>query len=256
MNRRALALLPLVLVSAGCFEGQRTIRVKADGSGTVVDTLVLGEQMKAMVAAADTDQEAVAKEKAKYAAAAKAMGPGVRFVGEEKTPQGIKATFAFDDIRTARIGISPGPDDDSSGKKSQPLTFRLAREGTKSMLTVVQPRPAPKPKVGTDPAVPDAMNQMGMAMWTMMKPMMKGLKLRTVLEVDGTIVRTTSALASGPAVTLLDLDFDQITASDANFKKFSRAGEDPSAMDPKLLQAVKGIKVSPEHEVVIEFTGR
>ena len=55
-------------------------------------------------------------------------------------------------------------------------------------------------------------------------------------------------------MTLLDLDFDQITADEANFKKFARAGDDPSAMDPKLLQAAKGIKVSPEPEVVIEFT--
>ena len=36
-----------------------------------------------------------AKQKAKYTAAATAMGTGVRFVGEEKTPQGMKATFAF-----------------------------------------------------------------------------------------------------------------------------------------------------------------
>ena len=100
------------------------------------------------------------------------------------------------------------------------------------------------------------MAQMGAAVWTMMKPMMKGLKLRTVLEVDGAITSTTSKLAAGPAVTILDLDFDQIAADDANFKKFTRAGEDPSAMDPKLLQSVKGIKVSPEPEVVIEFTGR
>jgi hypothetical protein len=252
----ALALLPLVLVTAACFEGQRTIRVGADGRGTVVDTLVMGEQMKAMMDAADTGKEAEAKQKAKYAAAAAAMGPGVRFVGEEKTPKGMRTTFAFDDIRAVRIGISPGPDDDSGGqKKSKPLTFRLTREGAKSILTVVQPRPAPKAKTA-EAAAPDAMQQMGTAMWTMMKPMMKGLKLRTVVEVDGTIVRTTSKLQAGPAVTLLDLDFDQITADEANFKRFARAGDDPSAMDPKLLQAVKGIKVSPEPEVVIEFTGK
>jgi hypothetical protein len=254
---RALVLLPLVLVTAGCFEGQRTIHVKADGSGTVVDSLILGEQMKAMMAGADTGKEAEAKEKAKYVAAAAAMGPGVRFVGEEKTPQGMKVTFAFDDIRNARIDISPGPAGDEGGsqKKSDPLTFRFAHAGTRSTLTVVQPRPPAKEKAAAGTPASDPMQQMGMAMWTMMKPMMKGLKLRTVLEVDGAIVRTNSKLARGPVVTLLDMDFDQIAADDANFKRFARAGDDPSAMDPKLLQMVKGIKVNPDPEVVIEFTG-
>jgi hypothetical protein len=87
----------------------------------------------------------------------------------------------------------------------------------------------------------------------MMKPMLKGLKLKTVLEVDGPIARTNSKLKEGSAVTLLDMDFDKITATEANFKKFTRAGEDPSAMDPALLQGVAGIKVNPETEVVIEF---
>ena len=214
MRRRGLLLLPAALLSVACFEGQRTIRVKADGSGTVVDTLVLGEQMKAMMAGAEKGKEAAAKDKAKYEATAAAMGPGVRFVGEEKTAQQIKATYAFADIRAVKIGISPGPagEDEGGGqKKAEPLTFRLTRQGAKSILTVVQPRPAPK-EAATDASVPDAMRQMGMAMWTMMKPMMKGLKLRTVLEVDGTLVRTNSRLAKGPAITLLEMDFDQITA--------------------------------------------
>lgn len=255
MKSRALVLLPIALLTAACFEGQRTIRVKADGSGTVVDTIVMGEQMKAMMAAADKSKDKAAKEKAKYEAAAAAMGPGVRFVGEEKTADAIKATFAFDDIRVVKIGISPGPDDDSAGeKKSQPLTFRFARQGAKSTLTVVQPRPEAKAKTA-DASAPDAMQQMGMAMWTMMKPMLKGLKLRTVLEVDGALVRTNSKLAKGSAVTLLDMDFDQIAADDANFKRFTKAGDDPAALDPRLLQAVKGIKVNPDAEVVIEFGG-
>lgn len=253
MTRGALVLLPAALLAAGCFEGQRAIRVRGDGSGTVVDTLVLGEQMKAMVAAADKGKETAAKQKADYEAAAAAMGPGVRFVGEEKTAEGIKATYAFADIRGVKLDVSPGPAgrEDGGQKKAQPLTFRLTRQGTKSILTVVQPRPAPKEEAAE---APGPLQEMGMAMWAMMKPMMKGLKLRTVLEVDGRLVRTNSRLARGSTVTLLEMDFDQVAADDANFKRFAKAGDDPSALDPRLLQAVKGIKVSPEAEVVIEFT--
>jgi hypothetical protein len=57
-------------------------------------------------------------------------------------------------------------------------------------------------------------------------------------------------------VTLLEMDFDAIAADDANFKRFTRAGEDPSALDPRLLQGVKGLKVSPAAEIVVEFAGK
>ena len=254
-----LALLPAVLVTVGCFQGQRTIRVKADGSGTITDTLVLGEQMKAMMAMADAqpkDKEAQAKEKAKNEASAQAMGPGVTFVSEEKTATGIKSVYAFKDISTVKVGVSPGPDsgDSPGGKKEQPLTFKLARQGSKSVLTIVQPQPA---KAEAPPAdAPAGMQDMGMAMWSMMKPMMKGLVIKTVLEVEGALVKTNSPYAAGSAVTLLELDFDKITADEANFKKFTKAGEDPSTLDPKLLQGVKGIKVSPATEITVEFTGK
>jgi hypothetical protein len=255
-----LAILPAVLVTAGCFQGQRTIHVKADGSGTITDTLVVGEQMKAMMAMAEAqakDKEAQAKEKAKNEAAAQAMGPGVTFVSEEKTASGVKTVFAFKDIASVKVGVSPGPDsgDSPGGKKEQPLAFKLARQGNKSVLTVVQPQPAKAEKPADLPAG-QGMQDMGMAMWSMMKPMMKGLMLKTVLEVEGTVVKTTSPYATGSTVTLLELDFDKITADEANFKKFTKAGEDPSTLDPKLLQGVKGIKVSPAAEVVIEFTGK
>jgi hypothetical protein len=76
------------------------------------------------------------------------------------------------------------------------------------------------------------------------------------VEVNGQLVKASSPHAQGSSLTLLEMDFDQITADDANFKKFTKAGGEPGQMDPKLLQGVKGIKVSPEHEITMEFNGK
>ncbi len=256
MTRGALAVVAAALLATACFEGQRTIRVKADGSGTVVDTIVPGARMKALLGAADKSPEAAAKQRASYEAAAAAMGAGVRFVGEETTADGLKATFAFADIRTATIEAAPGPpgDDAGGGKAAARLAFRLARRGGTAVLTVIQPRP-PAKETGVD-APPDPLQQVAGAMWTMMKPMMKGLKLRTVLEVEGAIVRTSSRFREGPAIVLLELDFDRIAADDANFARFARAGDEPETLDAALLQGVKGVKVDPTREVVVEFRAR
>jgi hypothetical protein len=247
-----LAWLPAVLLSTACFQGQRVIKVNADGSGTIEDTLILSEQLKGLMAMADkkdTDQ------KAKMKAAATAMGPGVSLVSDEKTPEGnLKSVFAFKDINQIKVGMSPGPDSGEKKENSQPpLSFRFARQGNKSVLTVVQPQPK---KSADAPKVPEGMDQMAQGMWAMMKGMIQGLKLKTVVQVNGQLVKSNSPYAQGPIVTLLDIDFDQITADDANFKKFTQAGSDPDQMNPKLLQGVKGIKLSPEPEVVIEFTGK
>jgi hypothetical protein len=249
---RRLAWAPLLLVTAGCFQGQRVIKVNADGSGTIEDTLILSEQLKGLAAMSDNKKEA--DPKAKMKAAAKAMGPGVTLVSDEKTKDGnLKAVFAFKDISQIKVEMSPGPDSGEQKSNQTPLTFRFARQGETSVLTVVQPQP---PSQADAPKAPEGMEAMAQGMWGMMKGMMKGLKLTTVVEVNGRLVKSNSPHLDPKTarVTLLDVDFDQVAADDANFKKFTQAGSDPDQMNPKLLQGVKGVKINPTPEVTIEFT--
>ena len=98
---RRLAWAPLLLVTAGCFQGQRVIKVNADGSGTIEDTLILGEQMKGLAAMADKKDE---DPKARMKAAAAAMGPGVTVVSDEKTKDGnLKATVDFRSVYASLV---------------------------------------------------------------------------------------------------------------------------------------------------------
>ncbi len=267
MRISRLAVLPLVLAAAGCIQGKRVIRVNADGSGTIEDTIQAGEQMKGMMGAMRAAGEAEkGDEKAKKAAALKAkaaqMGEGVSFVSLEETDLGEKVVFAFKDIGKARIGPTPGfsTEEGQSQKSEEPLTFRFERKGGSSVLTVITPQPKKEeapPEAKEAAAMGQAMAE-GMAegMWGMMKGMMKGLKLTTTLEVNGKLLKANSPYSAGSSVTLFEMDFDQIAADEANWKKFTKAGADPESLDPAKLQGVKGVKVSPSPETVIEFAGK
>jgi hypothetical protein len=248
-----ILLLAPLLASSACFQGERLILVNGDGSGKIVDTLVPGAQMKALADLARNDAKADSRKKGDAAAAA--MGPGVTFLGEEKTPEGgFRTSYAFKDVGALKVDVSPGPDSDDqrSGPKPKPMTFRFARAGDRATLTVVLPRPQ---KVQAPPSgAPGA--ELAQGIWAMMRGFLKGLKLETSVQVAGDLLHTTSPYAKGSTVTLLRMDFDRITADDATFQKFTEAGADPSELDPKLLQGVPGVEVAPDSEVVLEFKPR
>lgn len=255
MRFARLAVVPAVLFSAACFQGQRLIKVNADGSGSVVDTVKLTAQAKGMLDGMEqmdktSPKEKKAKKDAKLKAQTAAMGEGVTFVKAEPTKDGSeRLTWSFKDVSKLKLDTSPTVSSGDANSSSDPLTFRFAKSGGSSVLTVVFAPPKPtdpseKPKKST----PEEEAQ-GMAM---MKGMMAGLKMTTAVEVNGKLVKTSSPYAAGSTVTLLEIDFDQI--DEAGLNKLS--GSDPSAPpSAELLKGVKGIKAS-SGEVTIEFAGK
>jgi hypothetical protein len=254
MPFRKLVILPMVLLTAACFQGQRTFRVNADGSGTIVDSVRLGEQARGMTAAFEqmdksSPAEKKAKKEAKYKEKAAALGEGVTLVSVEKTPDGgERVTYAFKDISKVKATLAPTMDENETSK-DQPVTFRISTQGGNTLLTVASPQPAPsttknpKPK----PSPEDAAKEIAM-----MKGMLSGLKMSAVVEVNGKLVKTNSPYASGSSVTLLEIDFDQL--DEAGLKKLAEAG--PAGPPPlDLMRGVKGLKI-PSPEVTIEFAGK
>src|SRR5579862_4031300 len=163
-----ILLLAPAVATCACFEGERLVQVNGDGSGTIVDTLLPGAQMKALADLAQADKSGDGKKKGD--AAALAMGPGVTFLGEEKTPAGaFKSSYRFKDVNALKVDVSPGPDNDSGGggSKPQPMTFHLVRSGDKATLTVSLPRPG---RTGVSPPPAGAGGgEFAQGMWTMMK---------------------------------------------------------------------------------------
>jgi hypothetical protein len=86
----------------------------------------------------------------------------------------------------------------------------------------------------------------------MMKGMMAGLRMSSLLEVNGKLVKTSSPWgATGNAVTLLEIDFDQL--DEAGLKKLAASGSEMPS--PAVLKGIKGLKIS-DGDVTVEFAGK
>jgi hypothetical protein len=260
--KRMFLVLPALLAMTACMEGDRVIKVNADGSGTIVDTVKLGEQARTMIESMEgadksTPAEKKAKREAKLRERAAAMGEGVTFVSYEPSVNGgpEKVTYAFKDVTKLNIEATPDAAGAESKPTKEPLTFRLVRKGDASVLTVAGAAPKPGEKKAEDASQgAEVAAQMQAQAMAMMKMMMKGLKMTSVVEVDGKLVKTSSPHVAGSRVTLLQIDFDEVAADEENFKKFAAAGDDPKTMDPAALKGIKGVKFNPEPEITIEFT--
>ncbi len=261
MRKRLVVVLPVLLAMGACMEGERVITVNPDGSGTIVDTIRLGDQARAMVAGMEAeDKSTPAEKRAKKEAAlrerATGMGDGVAFVSYVPSvndgPEIV--TYAFKDI--SKLKIDPMPEPSSSESKSEKkdlVEFRLARKGDRSVLTVIGAAPKPGEKKEQTPKEAQAAAQMKAQAMAMMKAMMKGLKMTSTVEVSGRLLKTSSPWVEGSRVTLLQIDFDKVAADEENFKRFAAAGDDPKSMDPVALKGIKGVKFNPEPEITIEF---
>ncbi|MEO8358430.1 MAG: hypothetical protein ABI672_00245 [Vicinamibacteria bacterium] len=210
---RLLAVSFFMLLSIGCFQGQRAFKVNADGSGTIVDTTKLGEQAQGMLKGfADMETTTAAEKKAKqtgkYTSKAAAMGEDVTFVSVETEKDGTNvATYAFKDITKVRAPNMPSADANSTSE-DEPTTFRLSKNAAgNAVLTVVTPKEkAADPSANAPKETPEAIQQQVM----MVKRMMAGLKVKSVVEVNGSVIKTNGAAAVGNTVTLMELDFDAL----------------------------------------------
>jgi hypothetical protein len=255
----ALVILPL----AGCFQSSTVIRVKADGSGTIEQRLLLTEQALDQLRAftilgggnadnADPTAEPQAR------ALAAAIGPGVTYVSSMAVAdgrfQGRESRYSFTDITQLRVSEQPDVPG-GAGLRAQgvntaaaPITFGFerTRDGN-GILRILVPRPAIFPTGQGGAAQSPTLEQIAMV-----RQMLSGARLTVAIEPEGRLVRTTSPFVEGNRVTLIDVDID-------------RAGDDPD-LATKLqglrnpeeakarLNSISGVKITLDPEISIEFS--
>jgi hypothetical protein len=254
-------MLLATLSLTACLNSTTLVKVKADGSGTVEQTTLVNAAALKGVLGAQGGQAGgpngpmMSKDDLERTAAA--MGEGVRLVSSEPIKgdagwEGVKATFAFDDIN--KIQVSQGPSMGASGSRTRsaeptsddPVRFKLTRSGGTSTLSInfidrpIPDKPAGEPHQPSE--MPDLTNPMIM---NMLKAMFNGFKVNIGLEVAGSIVKTNAEYVTGPRITLLELDVASLLAEEAKLKALQgklAPGMSFSEVKP-YLKDIKGIKV-------------
>jgi hypothetical protein len=263
--RRALAVLA-VLPLVGCFQASTVVRVKADGSGTIEQRIVLTDaamdQLRAFAilggnsaATVDPTSEAQAQ------ALAASIGPGVTYLSSMpvKTDkgQGRDSIYAFTDITQLRISEQPkvpgGLSLRSSGVSTdgEPITFALTRQPDANVqLRILVPRPGMLPLA--TPNAAGAVTPPSVEQIEMVRGILAGARLTVVVEPEGQLVSTTSPFVDGNRVTLIDLDIDKAGSDPELVKKLQspKTLEDAKAA----INSVPGLKITLDPEISITFT--
>jgi hypothetical protein len=284
--KRTRALF-LILVAAalltGCITFLTEIRVRGDGSGTMVQTITMNpEQMKEsmegiakqMGAAVESkkdlknDSPKASREgpfkEADLKGKAADMGPGVTFVSAEtidtKTAAGVRVTYAFKDIN--QLAVNPKPaaamGTVAAGASAQEaLKFRFNRlPNGNAVFTILFAQAKPETKEPAVTAPPPASPEESAQQTALIRQMFKGLHMGLAVNVDGTVVKTNSPYVEGSKVTLMDINFDPLFSDEESFKALSAKLEKATGDDRKtmeILKGVKGLKIVTDPEVSIEF---
>ena len=257
---RLACVVATAALAAGCLQANTLVKVKADGSGTIEQTVFISQQAIGMLGAMGKMGEQ--KEdmptpddffnEAKFREAAGRLGPGVTFVSMQPLTaegmKGVKATYSFSDITQVRVdqGQSvPGmPGQESQESGGQPITFQLQEQASGAAMTITMPQPGAGSQKAETP--PEQAQQIPPEMMGMMQMLLKGMKVRVAVEVEGKILKTDAAYHTDNTVTLFEVDMDTLMQDPAMMQSLQgklRPGASPQELQAAL-SGMKGVKFS------------
>ena len=264
MIKKILALvgIAVALLLPSCLEFETKVTLNKDGSGTITEEIIFGQQMIGMLdmAAAQGGENPLAQMKDKDAAQKKATayGKGVTFVKAEdiKTKaggKGVRLTYNFKDIN--EVTLNPSGDMITLGnmQQGQDLEVYPAVEEKASFrynngrLTIKLPVPEEEEVEGPEegalnPDDPEA---------AMMAEMLKGMKMSVKIVAADGISETTAAYHENGTVTLLEMDMDMVMKNPGGLNALGKLqGKKPDELG-KALKDIKGVKAETKKEVVV-----
>ncbi|MCA9726542.1 MAG: hypothetical protein R3E12_15730 [Candidatus Eisenbacteria bacterium] len=251
-------LLALSVFSWGCFQSDAVLHLNADGSGTIEMSVLVNEDMAAMMSAGSGDDKAEPgriMSDAELIEKGSKLGDGVRFVSSELIEKpgfkGINAKYEFDDINKVHLEMSPS-EEATASSQDEPITFAFTpAKGGLAHLSIH----IPQDDVNIDATGSDAEADTPTAEEVeQMRSIFKGMRFSARVETGGEIVTTNSPYQDGKTVTLLELDLDQLLGDVDKFTSVLAMGQPKNMAEVmERLKDIPGIKVNPTDTVTIDF---
>ena len=288
---RPLTLLALAAVLSGCFQTKTLIRLNADGSGTVEETVLMNSTMAMTVMMgglnlfAEEEEEAAEMPDGPYTMEAlqeRAAEMGATLAGVEPLDvlfgAGYTATYAFADINDLRLSSDPsdgfpsdmggemgmGEDDEASGA-DVPITFAYQQ----GRLSIHMPRPNSAEtdeemaeveigdEVDAEMDEDDASGGPSQKDIQQMTLMLKDMRFSLQVELPGAITETNASHASGQTLTLFDMDLGVVAETPGAFDRLEALGLDgPPDLSAGAMAAfpqIPGFTFEPAEEVTVSF---
>lgn len=259
--------LAMAFVLSSCFEYETEITVNKDGSGTITEETIFGEQMIGMLemaaaqggGGAGQNPLADLKDEAKAKAKAVAYGEGVTFDKIEEVKRnggkGVRITYKFTDINKVSFNPSGALGDMAPGSKAvERVKEEEARfEFADGKLTIILPEMDEEAKDAAGDAVEDNGLDPNNPEAAMMMEMMKGMKMSAKVTVAPEIAETNATHRDGNTVTLFEMNFDEIMKNPDGMKSLQKLDMKDRAKAADALTKVKGVKAETKEKITISI---
>ncbi len=261
-----------IFLLAGCFQASTVVRVNPDGSGTVVESMLLSkkmiarmnEMMQGFAGNSGAGPEPIELfEPAKLKARAAGMGEGVSYISGEKTEtaefSGYTATYAFREINELRLNQQSG--ESAVGKGGQkapslPLIFHFSK-GSPATLTVEQPgdkNPVKAVEGSQENAEsPRTASVISDEEAKQLAEMFMGMKMALAVEVNGSIVETNATHRDGSRITIIDFDLSKFGSSLPQLEKLKLLKGSSAADVKELMKDFPGMKIDLNDRLKVVF---
>ncbi len=257
----------------GCIEMHTILKLNKDGSGSVEENIFVGkavidmfkEFVSAFADSTQPQQEFNLFEEEKIKSKTSDLGEGVEFVSMEtiKTSEkeGYKAIYKFKDVNKVRLNQDPsnevpmGEPTEASEKPKEEVQFKFTK-GKPNRIEFKFPdeiKKTDKKKTDSPAETKEIDAEADSANMEQMVNVMKDMKAKIEIQVEGKITNTNATYVDGNTITLFDIDFEKLLSDVDKLEQFKKANPDSFEEVKKLVKDIPGIRVELNKKVFVEF---